>query len=411
MKRAFILMLDSVGIGALPDAAQFNDAGSNTLKHIAEVCASGKADRDSIRCGPLALHSLTRLGLNAAAKACQGSDIPGLDCHAIDIQGAYGFASELSRGKDTPSGHWEAAGVPVLFDWGYFPPTYPSFPEALVQAFIRETQVPGILGNKHASGTEIIEEWGEESVKTGKPIVYTSADSVFQIAAHEQAFGLERLYQVCKMTRKLVDSYNIGRVIARPFSGTTGNYHRTANRKDYSIPPPAWTLLDKLVEAKKQVIGIGKIPDIFAHRGFTGEIEAHGNEELFDATLQAAQTISDQTLVFTNFVDFDMLYGHRRDVIGYAKALEDFDQRLLQIEALLKDDDLAIITADHGCDPTFRGTDHTREYVPILIFGPKIKPVFIGKRNTFSDIAQTLAEYFGVSAFPQGESFLSIVSR
>lgn len=405
MSRAFILMLDSFGIGALPDADQFGDDGANTFRHIAEACLAEKANKPGIRQGKLMLPHLARLGLYEAAASCLGERVPGTEKFSI-TSGAYGFAEELSRGKDTSSGHWEIAGVPVLFEWGYFPPQYPSFPAELTELFIREANLPGILGNKHASGTTIIDELGDESVKSGKPIVYTSADSVFQIAAHETAFGLERLYEVCKIARRLVDTYRIGRVIARPFEGTTGHYQRTANRKDYSVPPPALTLLDKLVAAGGHVIGIGKIPDIFAHRGFTEEIMAHGHSELWDATREAARSAPNFSLVFTNFVDFDMLYGHRRDVVGYAKALEDFDAELPQFERVLQEDDIAIITADHGCDPTFKGTDHTREYVPILAFGPRVKPVFIGKRKSFADMGQTLADYFSLPLFEHGSSFL-----
>ncbi|MBU1628754.1 MAG: phosphopentomutase, partial [Gammaproteobacteria bacterium] len=317
-----------------------------------------------------------------------------------------GFASEISYGKDTPSGHWEAMGAPVLFDWGYFPTEYPSFPDVLIEALVRESGIPGILGNKAASGTEIIKELGDEHVRTGKPIVYTSADSVFQIAAHENSFGLERLYELCKIARKLVDPYNIGRVIARPFKGDSGNYFRTGNRHDYSVPPHEETLLDRLVQAGGNVVGIGKIPDIFAHRGISVDIPADGNEALFNAMLKETKLAGDRTLVFTNFVDFDMKYGHRRDVVGYARALEAFDKRLPEFELLLQSGDIAIITADHGCDPTFEGTDHTREYVPLLVFGPGVQSGSIGHRKTFADIAQSLSKHFDLSSFQYGESFL-----
>jgi len=405
MTRAIILLLDSFGIGAAPDAEKFGDVGSNTLRHIAEYCFEGKADKEGVRKGPLFLPNMTRLGLNTAATECGGASIPGLD-EKIIPESAYGYASEISYGKDTPSGHWEIAGVPVLFDWGYFPPDYPSFPKELLDEFIKRSKIPGVLGNKASSGTVILDELGEEHIKTGKPIVYTSADSVFQIAAHEEAFGLERLYELCLIARELVDPYNIGRVIARPFLGKGGEFYRTGNRKDYSVPPPAPTLLDKLVEAGKTVIGIGKIGDIFAHKGLSKEVKADGNPALFDATINETKNAKDNTLIFTNFVDYDMKYGHRRDVIGYAKALEDFDKRLPEFEKLLQPGDIAIITADHGCDPTFKGTDHTREYIPILAFGPDIKTKSIGWRKTFSDIGQTLAKQFGLKPFKYGESFL-----
>ncbi len=256
-RRAFIILLDSFGIGSSVDAVKYGDKGADTLRHIAEYCAEGKADKKGVRQGLLHIPHLTRLGVNAAAEISQGKPIAGLKTN-VPITAAYGCAVENSVGKDTPSGHWEIAGVPVSFDWGYFPPDYPSFPEELLDALIKRGRLPGVLGNKHASGTEIIVELGEIHQQTGKPIVYTSADSVFQIAAHEESFGLERLYEICQIARELVDKYNIGRVIARPFTGSPGHYHRTGNRRDYSIPPPAPTLLDKIIEAGGQVIAIGK---------------------------------------------------------------------------------------------------------------------------------------------------------
>lgn len=405
MPRAIILLLDSLGIGALPDAEKFGDKGANTLLHIMEACTAGKADVKGIRQGPLHIPNLTRLGmLNAVAK-CNNISLPGID-EKNPPKAAYGYAAELSHGKDTSSGHWEISGVPVSFEWGYFPPEYPSFPKELVDKFIEKAKIPGILGNCHASGTEIIAKLGDEHVKTGKPICYTSADSVFQIAAHEESFGLERLYEICKIAYELVKPYNIGRIIARPFAGTSGNYFRTEHRRDYSVAPPAPTLLDNLAANKYNVIAVGKISDIFATKGVTKKVEAHGNKELFETTLNELKTAPDRSLIFTNFVDFDMKYGHRRDIAGYAKALEDFDATIPQLESLLKPDDIAIITADHGCDPTFKGSDHTREYIPIVMLGAKIQPRFIGKRETFADIGQTLAEHFGLKPLKYGTSFL-----
>lgn len=403
MKRVFILLMDSFGIGALPDADKFGDVGANTFRHIAEACARGEADRDGVRSGPLQLPNLVRLGLDAAEKVCTGESVLG---DAVKPEGAYGCAAEISFGKDTPSGHWEIMGVPVQFEWSYYPAQHPSFPDELIRKFCERAKVPGILGNKHSSGTEILKELGDEHVKTGMPIVYTSADSVFQIAAHEESFGLERLYELCEIARELVGD-DIGRVIARPFVGANGDYKRTGNRRDYSVLPPAPTLLDKLKDAGGEVISVGKIADIFAHQGITQKIKANGNMNLFDATLKIAQEAGDNSLVFTNFVDFDMEYGHRRDIAGYAHALEEFDKRLPEFEKLLQPGDLVIATADHGCDPTYIGTDHTREYIPVLAFGPSIKPVSIGKRDTFADIGQTLAEYLGLSPFACGKSFLS----
>ncbi|EKD75628.1 MAG: hypothetical protein ACD_44C00075G0002 [uncultured bacterium] len=404
MSRAFILLLDSFGIGSSLDAKAFGDEGANTLGHIAQACTEGKADQINVRSGPLHLPCLNQLGLGLALLASSGEKIPGLD-HS-ELKGAYGYAVETSHGKDTPSGHWEIAGLPVLFDWGYFSNKHPCFPDDLISQLITQATLPGVLGNKHASGTDIIEELGDEHMKTGKPIVYTSADSVFQIAAHEDTFGLNTLYDLCKIARKLVDPYHIGRVIARPFKGTPGHFYRTANRKDLSTPPPGPTLLDKLIEAKHEVISIGKVADIFAHRGISKTHKADGNDALFQKTLEIMNTAAEGSLVFTNFVDFDSSYGHRRNVIGYAHALEKFDMQLPEFISKLRPDDLAIITADHGCDPTWTGTDHTREHIPVLAFGPQVKPRFIGRRDTFADIGQTLAKHLKIAALDYGIAFL-----
>ncbi len=398
MKRAIILILDSFGIGASDDAERFGDVGANTFGSIARHRADAGA--------PLRLPNLARLGLlNAAEESC-GAYPAGFD-RVAEVVGAYGYASELSSGKDTPSGHWEIAGVPVLFDWGYFRDPEESFPAELLEALVARARIPGVLGNRHASGTVIIEELGEEHVRTGKPIVYTSADSVFQIAAHEQAFGLERLYEVCEVARELVDDYHVGRVIARPFVGSSAeDFVRTGHRRDLSVPPPAATVLDKLVASGGTVIGIGKIPDIFAHRGLSKEVKATGNAALIDATLEEMRAAPDRSIVFTNLVDFDMLYGHRRDVDGYADALEYFDSRLPEISAALAEGDVLILSADHGCDPTWPGTDHTREHVPVLVSGPAVEAGSLGRRGSFADIGQSLASYFELPAFEYGESFL-----
>lgn len=405
MKRTFILLLDSFGVGASPDAVKFGDVGSNTLLHIAEHCAAGKADKIGVRQGSLQLPNMTRLGLAALAKASSGKPIPGLD-DTVKPQGMHGYAEEMSFGKDTPSGHWEISGVPVLFEWGYFPNKVPTFPQELVDAFIQKAKLPGILGNCHSSGTEIIKIYGDEHIKTGKPICYTSADSVFQIAAHEESFGLEHLYEICKIAFDLLKPYNIGRVIARPFTGTSGNYTRTVHRRDYSVKPPEPTLLERLVNAGGKTIAIGKIADIFAHQGISEHIDAHGNMEIFAAAKEQVVKAPDRSLTFANLVDYDMLYGHRRDVVGYAHALEEFDRNLPEFIALLQSGDLAIITADHGCDPTFKGTDHTREYIPILAFGSGITPKFIGKRDTFADIGQSIAMHLNLEPLKYGKSFL-----
>lgn len=402
MARAFIIMLDSFGLGATADAAKYGDAGANTLLHIAEYCAAGKADKAGVRQGPLHLPNLTRLGLNGAAEISAGKLVPGLDVNAA-ITGAYGCAAEKSLGKDTQSGHWEMAGVPVLFEWGYFKPDYPSFPAELIDELITRAKLPGVLGNHHASGTVIIDELGEEHQKTGKPIVYTSADSVFQIAAHEESFGLQRLYDICEITRELVDKYNIGRVIARPFLGSPGNYARTGNRRDYATPPPSPTLLDVLVENGGTVIAVGKVADIYAHQGISRMVKANGNKALFETFVSEAKTAPDNSIVFVNLVDFDMVYGHRRDIVGYAKALEDFDTWLPAFEAAMKPGDIAVITADHGCDPTANGSDHTREHVPVIFFGPDVKAGSIGKRDTFADIGQTIASHLHLPPLQYGK--------
>ncbi|MDZ7769186.1 MAG: phosphopentomutase [Woeseiaceae bacterium] len=400
MGRAVILVLDSFGIGATGDAGQFGDVGANTLGSIAKHrLDNGKQ--------ALALPNLARLGLLHAAKESTGSYPAGADT-GVDVIGAYGYAAELSSGKDTPSGHWEIAGVPVLFDWGYFTGKTNTFPPELLEKLIERAGLPGVLGNCHSSGTTIIAELGEEHMKTGKPIVYTSADSVFQIAAHEETFGLERLYELCDIARELVDEYNIGRVIARPFVGTaSGNFERTGNRRDLTTRPPAPTVLDKLVDSGGEVISIGKIADIYAHQGITKKIKATGNAALFDATLDALGDAPDRSIVFTNFVDFDMLYGHRRDVDGYADALEYFDKRLPELMERLRPDDLLVICADHGCDPTWPGSDHTREHIPVLAYGAGIAPGSIGGRESFADIGQSLARFFGLDAMDYGESFLT----
>ncbi len=401
MSRAFILVLDSVGIGSAPDAAKYGDAGADTLGHIAEACREGRGDRAGLREGPLRLPNLSRLGLGAAV----ANRIP--EFAARNPEGAYGTATEMSAGKDTPSGHWEIAGLPVTFDWGYFPDTRPAFPPDLVRELIARCALPGILGDCHASGTAIIEQFGEEHIRTGKPICYTSADSVFQIAAHETHFGLQRLYDVCKVAKTLTEPLNIGRVIARPFVGETAStFKRTTNRKDLTTPPHADTLLDRISATGGHVISIGKIADIFAGRGVTRAVTAKENTAVFDATLAEAKSAPDNSLIFSNFVDFDTNFGHRRDVPGYAAALEAFDRRLPEFRDAMQPGDLALITADHGCDPTWRGTDHTREIVPVLFFGLGITPRDLGHRKSFADMGQTMAHHLGIAPLAHGENCL-----
>jgi phosphopentomutase len=392
MTRAILCILDSVGIGGAPDAADYGDTGADTLGHIAANYQ-------------ISLPNMDALGLGAAAKLSTGTTPRGLTDQPQG--GRYGVGREVSKGKDTPSGHWEIAGVPVPFTWGYFPQTEPTFPADLVAQIIENAQLPGILGNKHASGTTIIAELGEESIKTGKPICYTSADSVFQIAAHEQHFGLERLYTLCQTVFALTAPMMIGRVIARPFAGeNASDFKRTGNRRDFAIAPPEPTLLDRNKAAGHQVFAIGKISDIYAGHGVTHRIKANGNMALFDRTLEALEMATDGALIMTNFVDFDQDYGHRRDVPGYARALEAFDARLPELVARLQPSDLLVLTADHGNDPTWRGTDHTREQTPILAFSPSLSPGTIGIRPTFADIGESIARWLGLAPGKHGRSFL-----
>jgi phosphopentomutase len=402
MTRAVVLVMDSFGISGAPDAERYGDAGADTLGHIAQACRDGRADKSGLRSGPLLLPHLARLGLGLAATGASGAIPLGLEPPSC-VAAAYGSAAETSAGKDTPSGHWEIAGLPVPYDWGLFPRTEPCFPPDLTAALVARCGLPGILGDRHASGTDIIRDLGEEHIRTGKPICYTSADSVFQIAAHETHFGLARLYEVCRVAKTLLEPLNIGRVIARPFTGdSAATFARTANRRDLTTPPHSDTLLDRLIKAGGTVIAVGKIADIFAHRGITQAIAAKDNHAVFDATLAALETAPDHSLVFANFVDFDAIYGHRRDVAGYAAALEAFDTRLPALEAALRPGDLALITADHGCDPTWHGTDHTREQVPMLWLGPGVHPVDLGTRATFADMGQTVACHLGLAPLDHG---------
>lgn len=406
MPRAILCVLDSFGIGGAADAEAFGDAGADTLGHIAARCAAGEGDKDGLRSGPLNVPNMDRLGLGTAGRLSTGKDVPGLDFDG-EPEGLWGYAAEVSNGKDTPSGHWEIAGVPVRFDWGYFPETIPTFPEELIAKISEKAGLNGILGDKHASGTVIIAELGEEHIRTGKPIFYTSADSVIQIAAHEEHYGLEKLYELCEIAREFADPYNIGRVIARPFVGETSDtFQRTANRRDYSVLPPEPTLLDRLTEAGRTVYGVGKISDIFAHQGVARVLKGAGNDQLFDKTLEAMDQAADGDLIFANFIDFDSLYGHRRDVPGYAAALEHFDRRLPEMIARMKGGDLLILTADHGCDPTWRGTDHTREHVPVIATGPGLEGRSVGGRKTYADIGESIADHLGIAVGPNGTSFL-----
>jgi phosphopentomutase len=398
MPRAIVCILDSFGIGGAPDAPDYSDGhghpdtGADTLGHIA-------ANYD------LHVPNMDALGLGAAGKLSTGNLARGLS--DTPKAGRWGVGREVSKGKDTPSGHWEIAGVPVPFAWGYFPQTEPTFPKELTDVIIKNASLPGILGNKHASGVPIIQEFGEESIRTGKPICYTSIDSVFQIAASEEHFGLQRLYDLCETTFKLTAPMMIGRVIARPFTGETRDtFKRTGNRRDFAISPPEPTLLDRAKAVGRQVFAIGKISDIYAGHGVTHKIKASGNMVLFDRTLEALEMARDGDFIMTNFVDFDQEYGHRRDIPGYAKALEAFDARLPELIAKMRDDDLLLLTADHGNDPSWIGTDHTREQTPILCFSPRLAPGTVGLRHTFADIGESVAHWLGLAPGKHGKSFL-----
>ena len=400
MKRAIILVLDSLGLGSSEDAHLYGDSGSDTLGHIIEECDSGNAD-NSERSGPLLIPNLIRWGLGEAAIASRNKPLP---ITRVEPQGAFGYAKEVSAGKDTPSGHWEICGLPVPFEWGTFPVIDNCFPASLLKDLMKQGQIEGTLANKHASGTQVIEEFGEEHIASGFPICYTSADSVFQIAAHEEHFGLERLYKLCRVAKKLVDPLEITRVIARPFTGNSKDgFERTANRKDLTTPPNDLTLLDHIQDANGQVASVGKIGDIFSNQGVSYTVKAKNNMGLVDQLLSEMIKLKNG-LIFVNLVDFDTKFGHRRDVAGYALALEQFDKRIPEIESELDDDDLVLITADHGCDPTWPGNDHTREHVPVIFYGKSIKNNNLGKRDSFADMGQTIASHLGIKALNNGKA-------
>ncbi|MBU2994723.1 phosphopentomutase [Octadecabacter sp. 1_MG-2023] len=400
MTRAFLIVIDSVGIGGAPDAAQFfngdvPDTGANTLGHIAQACAAGQAE-DS-RSGPLQIPNLNALGAGAAIKNASG-----LDLGWPAPTGAHANAVEISMGKDTPSGHWELAGVPVPWDWHTFPNQTPAFPQAVSDRINELAGTDGILANCHASGTQVIEDFGDEHVRTGKPICYTSVDSVLQIAAHEDHFGLDRLLQLCEDLSPMLHDMKVGRVIARPFVGESGNYQRTLNRHDYAIAPPSPTLCDWVHAAGKSVQAIGKIGDIFSMRGID-EVRKGADATLMDHLSDLADDAPDGGFVFANLVEFDSLYGHRRDVSGYARHLEWFDAELGKLLPKLRDGDLLCVTADHGNDPTWVGTDHTREQVPVLIHGAGSRDL---GQIAFVDVAASIAAHLGVPPQGTGKSFL-----
>jgi phosphopentomutase len=393
--RALILVMDSVGIGELPDAAAYGDEGSNTVGNIAKRV-------------PLRVPVLRALGLDrlvSLAPAGLGSDGPATVRLESDFgltAGAFGRMAEASAGKDSVTGHWEMMGI--VLDRAF--PVFPrGFPPPVIDEFTRRTG-RGVLGNKAASGTAIIDELGREHVRTGALIVYTSADSVFQIAAHEDVVPVAELYRACQIAYEIVgEGMGVGRVIARPFVGEPGRFTRTANRRDFALPPAGDTLLDRVKSAELPVVAIGKIEDLFAGRGITRAIHTTSDDEGMDQVEREMDTV-DRGLIFTNLVDFDTLYGHRNDVAGYARNLERFDARLPAVLHRLREDDLLIVTADHGNDPTTPSTDHAREYVPLMVAGARVRPADLGTRRTFADIGQTLAEMFGVQRLPHGTSFL-----
>ena len=386
-ERVTLIVLDSLGMGEMPDAAAWGDAGADTLGHICES-------------RPVNLPNLRAWGLGNVRRLSGVGPVE-------EPRGSYGRCALRSNGKDTTTGHWEMAGI--ILEKAF--PTYPDgFPREVIDRFVADARVPGVLGNYPASGTEIIKELGEEHVRTGKPIVYTSADSVFQIAAHEEVIPVARLYEICEAARNILrGEHEVGRVIARPFVGEPGAFKRTENRHDYAVPPPRDMLLPVLSGAGLDVVAVGKISSIYDASGVTEELPGKNNDQSIDQTIEALRGGS-HGLIFSNLVDFDMLYGHRRDVEGYARALEHFDARLPEIEAAMREGDLLLLTADHGNDPTFRGTDHTREYAPLLVYGPRARAgVRLGDRCSLSDIGQTIADNFGLR-LKAGESFLNEIS-
>ncbi|WP_417278086.1 phosphopentomutase [Celeribacter sp.] len=403
MSRAFLIVMDSVGLGGAPDADQFfngerPDTGANTIAHIAQACAEGRAEKG--RSGPLHVPNLDALGLGAAMAHATTDPAPGLEAMP---EGLYGVAAEISPGKDTPSGHWELAGVPVPWDWHYFPDEQPSFPQDLMEKAAELCGAGGTLANCHASGTEVIKEFGAQHIATGWPICYTSADSVFQIAAHEDHFGLDRLLKLCEDLAPTLHAMKIGRVIARPFIGTLEDgFTRTGNRHDYAIAPPSPTICDWAKSAGRATYAVGKIGDIFSMQGLD-EVRKGNDHTLFDHLCDVMDEAPDGSFTFANFVEFDSLYGHRRDVSGYARHLEWFDAQMPRLFERAREGDLLIFTADHGNDPTWSGTDHTREQVPVLGYGVGLKPI---GPVAFSYVAASIAKHLGIEAQGPGRSFL-----
>ena len=393
MGKAILIVLDSLGIGGAPDASVYDDEGSNTFGSIALACSSGNADIG--RKGALRVPNLESLGIYSATRLSSGLTFPNTD----STIGSYAVAQERSKGKDTPTGHHEIAGFTDPIGWYTFPEVVPVFPEKQINTLIQKAKLAGVLGNKHASGEEIIKECGQEHLNSKFPIVYTSADSVLQIAAHEQGFGLDRLYKTCKLAAEIFNEIRVQRVIARPFLGEKKEeFFRTKNRKDFILPPPIETLCDKVIKSGKKCFGIGKISDIFGHRGISASVSGMSDDKLFDEMLNIILKANTGDLIFANFVEFDTLYGHRRDVSGYARALENFDKKLPKLFSILNKEDFLVITADHGNDPSFAGTDHTREQVPVLIKNHNLANKCYGVIN-FSDIGSLVENFLGIKTY------------
>ena len=387
MGKAVLIVLDSLGIGGAPDASFYNDEGANTFGSIAMACANGDADIG--RKGSLMIPNLESLGIYSATRLSTGLTFPNTN----STIGSYAVAQEQSKGKDTPTGHHEIVGFTNPVGWHTFIEVVPVFPEKQMKTLIEKAKLSGVLGNKHSSGEEIIKEFGEKHLNNGCPIVYTSADSVLQIAAHEHIFALDRLYKTCEIAAEIFDELRVQRIIARPFLGEKkDNFFRTKNRKDFISPPPIDTLCDKVIKSGKKCFGIGKIADIFGQRGISESVSGMSDDKLFDEMLKIISKANSGDLIFANFVEFDSLYGHRRDLPGYARALENFDKKLPKLFSILNKDDLLVITADHGNDPSFAGTDHTREQVPVLIKNQKLVNKCYGLIN-FSDIGLLIENF------------------
>ena len=393
MGKAILIVLDSLGIGGAPDASIYNDEGSNTFGSIALACSNGNANIG--RKGALRVPNLEYLGIYSAARVSTGLTLPNTN----NTIGSYAVAQERSKGKDTPTGHHEIAGFTDPIGWYTFPEVIPVFPEKQMNKLIQTANIVGVLGNKHASGEEIIKECGEDHLNSGYPIVYTSADSVLQIAAHEQGFGLDRLYKTCKIAAEIFNDLRVQRIIARPFLGENKKeFFRTKNRKDFILPPPIDTLCDKVIKSGKKCFGVGKISDIFGHRGISASISGMSDDKLFDEMINVIIKANVGDLIFANFVEFDTLYGHRRDLSGYARALEKFDKKLPKLLSILNKEDFLVITADHGNDPSYPGTDHTREQVPVLIKNHNLINKCYGLIN-FSDIGSILENFLGLEKY------------